>query len=365
MKTCLILDTNFLLSYNKELKEIKDKIKDLVDIYIPRIVIEEIQGQKSRNLEESHSKIEDLLKQNSKYFTYVKDFKLEEVKLKRESGIKKSLSAYCDNNIIEYQENLFKKIVQRAVYKIPPFINELGSSDKGFKDTILWCSILNFDKIKDYDKFILISDDKQAFHKKADYLTEEFNETTTKEIIIIKSDLQTLYDILGLSKKDKISVEKEEVEIEASDINSVHSLKEKLNMTMQTILYSTFYNEYQDEEYTEKNFTIHQKLKEKDLELFFEKLPQYISTHIFFDYIDITELLSSIGIDCEYEHKVSLQALEDLQDIHQQISEKNNLYSPFLTFLLNQFNYLYQLREIDDESFENNSTIEIDDDFLS
>ena len=132
MKTCLILDTNFLIANNRNLNEIKEKIKDTVDIHIPKIVIEEIKGQKSRNLDDSYLKIKSLLEQNAKYFSYTQNFELEETKKKRETGIEKYLTTYCNNKVIGYNNNMFNKIIQRSIHKVAPFVNEAGSSDKGF-----------------------------------------------------------------------------------------------------------------------------------------------------------------------------------------------------------------------------------------
>lgn len=53
---------------------------------------------------------------------------------------------------------LFKEILDMSVNKKPPFIE--GSSDKGFKDSILFLSLLKFAEDNKYDKYVLFSKDK-------------------------------------------------------------------------------------------------------------------------------------------------------------------------------------------------------------
>lgn len=52
---------------------------------------------------------------------------------------------------------LFNKILDMSINKKPPFIK--GSSDKGFKDAILFLSLLKFAEDNNYDKYVLFSND--------------------------------------------------------------------------------------------------------------------------------------------------------------------------------------------------------------
>lgn len=49
------------------------------------------------------------------------------------------------DKIITYKkEEMLNRVLQRNRYKQPPFYNENNSSDKGFKDTIILLTILDF-----------------------------------------------------------------------------------------------------------------------------------------------------------------------------------------------------------------------------
>lgn len=83
---------------------------------------------------------------------------------------------YCDElkkkylkdlKIIKIPSNkslLFDYILEMSLKKKPPFID--GKSDKGFKDSILFLSLLEFAESKIYDKYVLFSNDKGFINNK-------------------------------------------------------------------------------------------------------------------------------------------------------------------------------------------------------
>ena len=74
---------------------------------------------------------------------------------------------------------VFSKILGRCVNKEKPFS---GESDKGFKDVVLWESIIEYaENNANNEKFILITNNSKDFIKN---LEQEFKDRTGKEIII-------------------------------------------------------------------------------------------------------------------------------------------------------------------------------------
>lgn len=51
---------------------------------------------------------------------------------------------FKDKIIIYKREEMLNRVLQRNRYKQPPFYNESNSSDKGFKDTIIFLTVLDF-----------------------------------------------------------------------------------------------------------------------------------------------------------------------------------------------------------------------------
>ncbi len=84
-----------------------------------------------------------------------------------------------------------------AIDKQPPFPNE-NKSDKGFKDSILICSLFDFAKKTNFDRYILVSTDK-GFTNNIDELKIDFLIIVERSKIILKSYLEMSL-IVGLMK---------------------------------------------------------------------------------------------------------------------------------------------------------------------
>ena len=97
---------------------------------------------------------------------------------------------YIKNKIVEYKEeitkglnrvieipvasnNRFESIINRAFSKLPPFEGKDKKSDKGFKDALLWESVLEFALKHRNSKIIYYSKDN-AF---GEFLLKEFTES--------------------------------------------------------------------------------------------------------------------------------------------------------------------------------------------
>ena len=196
--TNVILDTNLLYEYGKnEVKNYREfelssnfdsivnfletnDISDKYKVWVPEIVFMELEKQRKEKYKVSIDNIK-------KEFEKIKDFKDVELKLPTicyEEEIKQCIMKYIRNNKINVLkiakcEELFKIILERCINKKKPFC---GGSDKGFKDVVLWESIIEYAKYNSTnEKFILITDNSSDFIKN---LEQEFNDRTGKEITI-------------------------------------------------------------------------------------------------------------------------------------------------------------------------------------
>jgi hypothetical protein len=182
LKTLIVFDTNKLRStirggtsygsfeFSNEFNEISSfinekKLSEFVDIAIPRIVIEELLKQKIEQYEkdiEDYSAIVERL-------SMLPNTKIDKIVLPDKSfdcskNLKEFLEQYVKNNniiLIELQEDklidIFKNVINRAIQKQSPFNKE--KSDAGFKDAIIWESILNYEKLDEYNKVIFVTKD--------------------------------------------------------------------------------------------------------------------------------------------------------------------------------------------------------------
>lgn len=348
---CVIFDTNILTENKKILSDIKTKLDLIADIFIPKIVIEEIEAQKSRSIQEDYFKIKAIIDKNSDKFKYEQKFNLDEILNNSENNIEKWFRKYCNNNIIDYSDIEITDILNRLKYKKAPFINELGSSDKGFKDSIIWVSILRNKKIQDYKKIVLVTNDKTGFIKRTKELYDEYNLEHTVSLVIC-SNIEELYNNLGITKLEKIEENIEMPQKEIHKIDNIDDLKIKLNSCVDNLLY-TIYEDDWGNEHCDNNFNIYSKMKEEDVECFLGLLGNFLNENIFFNSVDITELLNRCGIDSEGEN-VSSDYLSQLNQIYSDLKNNKDLYNPFINFLKVGFNKLYKFKpKIEEDPFKN------------
>ena len=195
--TEVFFDTNFLRKKNiddfskfKFSTQFEDFIdflgaNDVIDYYkinISEITIEELKKQINDKYKE------ELLKFKQVYnkFKNVHNIKFNEDEvIKYDEILKELIRTYIEFyniNMVETKEISLQKILNRAINKNKPFVGENGNSDKGFKDAVLWESIIEYARKSENKKFILFTKNIQDFPRE---LEDEFESATNKKIEII------------------------------------------------------------------------------------------------------------------------------------------------------------------------------------
>lgn len=221
----LVVDTNVLyknynenpdfssFSFSNKFEDIKRKIEELdlleiIKIAVPQMCWEEL---KVHNLDEHQSKLNNAKYSFNKYKflpeikyeinedidyeaklnSFIKDYK--DYLLGESSGIK----------IIELplpKNSCFDKIINRAIKKEFPFHITNGHSDYGFKDVIIWESILQYKNENINNKLILFSKDN-GFDES---LKKEYKALFNDEIMIFRNE-NDLYSYLEKLAKENIA----------------------------------------------------------------------------------------------------------------------------------------------------------------
>ena len=201
----LIIDTNALFvsydsagdfidfSFNSNFNNLVSLIKNLniesyITILVPDVVYEELKNQKVSAYDKKREQLKKL----------ITDFKFPDLCCKLElKDI--DYNEYITDKITEYQgflasgqvtvdrlplptEKRFSYVMERAFAKKPPFSGANKKSDKGFKDTLIWESILEFKENTPQSKLIFYSNDNEF---RAD-LEEEFYNIFNDHIFIYK-----------------------------------------------------------------------------------------------------------------------------------------------------------------------------------
>lgn len=218
----IILDTNILHIrnfkdyYNFELStsytDLQGKIerRDLANsfkILVPDLVFRELQRQKLQQYENEFSQL-NLLKEKFKNFPDV-TIKLPS-ELNYEEFLEQKISEFKMRNSIETiktisESSIFNKIVNKAINKKPPFEGNEKQSDKGFKDVLIWESILNYAQNNPGDYYFYTRD--KGFDET---LSDEFNNLTTNSSITFVNEKKQnfLNELIDALSEEIISTER-------------------------------------------------------------------------------------------------------------------------------------------------------------
>ncbi|MCY1660898.1 PIN domain-containing protein [Chryseobacterium sp. SL1] len=217
LKTLIVFDTNALRSteagqvayrffaFGKPFQMIEEYINanhlnEHVHLAIPSWAIEELKDQKNRQYLEDIEKYKEVterlfglpsfqkvplpqeefdcrayVQEKAEEFLAAKQLKQLDIKEELASTVLKSMMSRV------LKEEKLKK----------PFANSGKYKDAGFKDNIVWESLMHYDDVEAYDKFIFITKD-------TDYgnCQKEFKEKWNKHIIILKDENSVKAEIL-------------------------------------------------------------------------------------------------------------------------------------------------------------------------
>lgn len=222
-KTLIIFDTNKLrqvtdgepsygnFEFGSEYKEISTFITNsglsgLVEIGVPEIAMRELIQQK---VESYADDCEDLsaIKTRLTELMPAGSVRIEipEQRVDCLAHLTPKLEAFIRESnvkVLKFPEDrlgdIFKGVLQRAVGKQPPFRQHNKASDVGFKDVVIWESILNYPLLSNYEKLIFVSGDT-VFGRDCQL---EFQRKINKEISIFISvkllivELEKVYEQL-------------------------------------------------------------------------------------------------------------------------------------------------------------------------
>lgn len=162
---------DLFLSYSRDLDLANGGV---LKIILPDIAIEEFLQQKKDRLENDYNSLIDRYDSLSKYVLGTKpESKIDqELSMERDAIAKKVMVLS-----IESSEDLFKKMIDDAIQKNPPFDkNSDGQkTDAGFKDALIWNTILESKEIDGFDSLYFVSCDN-VFSNNNEKLENEFTE---------------------------------------------------------------------------------------------------------------------------------------------------------------------------------------------
>lgn len=168
-------------------------LSDFVELAIPKIAFDELKKQKLRSYFSDFkifSEIQTLLTK----LPYANKDKIviPDTGFNYQQHIEEKATKYLSTKKIrvieipdnEHLKDVFQRIINRALNTKPPFQKHGDRSDVGFKDALIWESILSYPHIGDFDKVILFTNDN-CFSGECE---KEFQDKFQKYFSIQKSE---------------------------------------------------------------------------------------------------------------------------------------------------------------------------------
>ena len=339
-KAAFVFDTNFIIQV-KKLGGVVENLSDKFTVYVTQVSIDERIAQVCREAREKFDRLEDLKKEYSDIATITLKTTREDISAWYRKRIQTNYERVFGSNIIPFSkdEEAFSEILERAYQKQAPFLSDPKASDKGFKDALIWLSLLNFFKHNGSSYVVFISDDN-GFKNNAKVLSEEFFEATGKTIEIKDN---SYYRQLTEAKPEI----KEPQILEF--IPDIDQLREEIHSVIGNLCSASVENYYGDswEEFT---FTISEKFDASYIESVFKNIKNVISTHIFDQGVSASEVF--VGNDQIANGKVDIpiSALESAMRLYDKFCQKYPDYMQqfyFTTANILNLNYREASVEID------------------
>ena len=259
-----------------------------------------------------------------------------------------------NNKIISYnKENMLDRVLERNKYKQPPFYNESNSSDKGFKDTIILFTIIDFiNEFKDEASFYFITSDN-GFIKYKKEIEHEFFERTPRKLTIIEgSDKEKLYKEFDINKQTGKDNNQEINVFSKNDIDLV-DIRRRINELMDFFTLTTILDFYGNP-MGEKRFGISLYIDNEKTEKFLNNIDDTIEKNIFRNDI-LVECFFDENDHVSSDYTIDIDTMKEISKLYKNV--KNTKYKEaFVNYICqrineNKINDIFTVESNDDLPF--------------
>lgn len=321
-KKAFVFDTNFIIQ-NQNLDEALDKLKEKFSVYITQVSIDERIAQNCRDLKAQFDEAEKCKVKFIHFATISFKKTYEEESEFYQKGMQTKYENYFGDNIIPFTKGgeTLTTIIDRANRRLPPFSAAKDASDKGFKDCLLWLSMLAYFKDNGEGDVIFVTDDKSAFRNNTEYLQKEFHEVTGKTIEIHPNNYYK-----ELLKQPEKPTPESNPEKKPEELPNLDTFREEVEEAVEGLRGVDWENYFGDPQWSQ-TFTTSVPFDKDYTKTFFAGLRSDIADHIFEKSVPASKLLDFDGrvIDCDTE--IPMQNLEKALRIYQAVLSNYSQYS--------------------------------------
>jgi hypothetical protein len=330
-KVPIVLDTNFIISYRADFLNVHKILSESYYVFVSDVSIQERIFQRYLELKEKYIKIEKFSTDFSDIVEIKARQSFEEIYEINKKRIEKSYQDLFKENIIKFieREHSLKIIMDRVYKKIPPFSIAENASDKGFKDTLIWLSILDFFKEKTWKNVIFVTNDK-AFRNNSDALCNEFTAFTGKKIEIKDNNFFETPVVINEEPKER----------KFKPSPDFTALRTKIQENISAICFEFYDNGQWGNPEFHSLFKLHKILTADDMKKIFENLKKVIEENIFETSIYAENAFNINGF--VNASPIPITALQDAMSLYVNINDDYKEYLPqFLYTAANIFNKNY------------------------
>lgn len=335
-KRAFVFDTNFIIQ-NSDLKEVVANLSDQFSVYVTQVSIDERIAQQCRDIKSRFDSLEKAKSENRDIAEIKFKNTYESYSNIRKRIVQENYNKLFGDNIIPFNKDvkMLEVILQRANDKKAPFSNVEGASDKGFKDSLIWMSILQFFIEKGEGEVVFVTDDN-GFTKNQQVLTAEFK-TMTKKTIIFRNN--SYYK--ELLKPELIP------KLPANPIPAnIDELRDKIELAAKELCYSVDYDQW-GEEYPVSTFTINKKVDAEYMVVVFSSLDRIIRDNIFEKQLPASLVLDLDKRITDTGYKIPIHAITNIAHLHDEIKKSlPEYYLQFCSTIANTVNQNYKEQKI-------------------
>lgn len=335
-KKAFIFDTNFIIQ-NPKLDEVIEKLKDNYTVYVSQVSIDERIAQQCRELKEKFDEIERCKNKYNKYAKITLKTTYDKQASAYQTTIQEKYCSCFGNKIIPFTKSgeTLEIIIDRANKKDPPFSCNKDASDKGFKDCLLWISLLEYFKDNGEDEIVFLTDDKNAFRNYTDFLTNEFKVKTGKTIIFQPNSYYK-----ELFKQPCTTLPDDEPKKET--LPNVDELRTEIQDVIENIMGIDDYDYFGNPQWL-RTFTTSIPFDKEYTKTFFTGLKSDISSHILEQSVPAIQILDFDGRVSNGDVEIPLKSLEKALEVYQKVlssyPQYNEQFFEAATKILNR-NYI-------------------------
>lgn len=319
-KKAFVFDTNFIIQH-QNLNEALDKLKEQFSVYITQVSIDERIAQNCRELRSKFDEAEKCKAEFRRFATISFKKTYEEESERYQKSIQAKYEAYFGENIIPFSKDgeTLSVIIDRANKRLPPFSPAKDASDKGFKDCLLWLSILSYFKENGESEVVFVTDDKSAFRNYTDALKEEFYKVTGKSIEIHPNAYYK--ELLSPPAEPSPAAESK-----SDDLPNLDTFRDEVEDVLESLRGVHYENYFGDPQWSQ-TFTTSVLFDQEYMRAFFAELRKDIAEHIFETSVPASKILDLDGRIADGDMEIPMQSLENALRIYQAVLKNYPQYS--------------------------------------